>query len=223
MPRETKSVISLYIPPMARKLTTALFLLLALRAFAQSDGAAPGMDLGSRLEEASRIEDPKLRLEAYDGIVHDYELATQDLIPIGASKWIDSSLTDPMDDSQTVVLMLDADSGDDNSGRPVSLIFRSDGRGSELYINWNARVDAGSRVTIRVGYAPAETAQWTVSTEGKATFYPKDPVELMRRLQDADSLAARVTPSAGKPVLAVFDIRGLSRILSKYATDLHLQ
>jgi len=201
----------------------ALLLLLACRAFSQTDSAAPGTDLGSRLEEASRIEDPKLRLEAYDGIVHDYELATQDIIPISASKWIDSSLTDPMDDSQTVVLMLDADSGDDSSGRPVSLIFRSDGRGSELYINWNAPVDAGSRVTIRVGYAPAETAQWTISTDGKATFYPKDPVELMKRLQDSDSLAARVTPSTGKPVLAVFDVRGLSTILSKYAADLHLQ
>jgi len=200
-----------------------LFVLLALRAFAQSEDSAPGMDLGSRLEEASRIEDPAARLEAYDGIVHDYELATQDLIPLGASKWIDSSLTDPMDDSQTVVLMLDADSGDDSSGRPVSLIFRSDGRGSELYINWNAPVSAGSRVTIRVGYAPAETAEWTISTDGKATFYPRDAVELMKRLKDADSLAARVTPSTGKPVLAIFDVRGLSTILSKYAADLHLQ
>ena len=200
-----------------------LFVLLALRAFAQSEDSAPGMDLGSRLEEASRIEDPAARLEAYDGIVHDYELATQDLIPLGASKWIDSSLTDPMDDSQTVVLMLDADSGDDSPGRPVSLIFRSDGRGSELYINWNAPVSAGSRVTIRVGYAPAETAEWTISTDGKATFYPRDAVELMKRLKDADSLAARVTPSTGKPVLAIFDVRGLSTILSKYAADLHLQ
>jgi hypothetical protein len=214
---------SVYIHRMTRNLVLALLLLLiAVRAFAQSDDAAAGMDLGSRLEEASRIEDPKVRLDAYDGIVHDYELATQDLIPIGVSKWIDSSLTDPMDDSQAVVLMLDADTGDDISGHPVSLVFRSDGRGSELYINWNARLDAGSHVTIRVGYAPAETAEWTISTDGKATFYPRDPVALMKRLQDADSFVARVTPSAGKPVLAVFDVRGLSTILSKYATDLHM-
>jgi type VI secretion system protein VasI len=210
------------IPFMARYLAAAL-LLLAGNTFGQSDTSAPGLDLGSRLEEASRIEDPKARLEAYDAIVSDYELATQDLIPVGVSKWIDSSLTDPMDDSKTVVLMLDADSGDDSSGRPVSLIFRYDGHGSELYINWNVPVAAGSRVTIRVGYAPAETAEWTVSTDGKATFYPRNPVELIRRLQDADSFMARVTPPAGRPVLAVFDVRGLSSILSKYAADLHLQ
>jgi len=207
---------------MTRNLAMVL-LLLACKAFAQNDTAAPGMDLGSRLEEASRIEDPTLRLEAYDGIVHDYELSTQDLISIGASKWIDSSVTDPLDDSQTVVLMLDADPGDDNSGHPVSLIFRSDGQGSELYINWNASVGDRSRVTIRVGFAPAETAEWTISTDGKATFYPKNPVDLMRRMQEADSLVARVTPSSGKPVLAIFDVRGLSPILSKYASDLHLQ
>lgn len=50
-------------------------------------------------------------------------------------------------------------------------------------------------------------------------FYPGDPVELIRKLKNVDSYLARVTPRRGDPMLAVFDVRGLEEIVSRYASD----
>jgi type VI secretion system protein VasI len=196
-----------------------VLILVAARTFAQLAPATGTGDLGDRLEEASRIEDPTLRLQAFDNIVTDYELSSQNIVSVSSSKWTDSSSKDPLDDSRTIMLTLDSDSGHDSLGNPVSLILRFRDNRSEVYINWKTGLGDHATVSMRIGTERASTSTWTESANRKATFYPGDPIELIGKLKNVDTFLAKVTPENGEPILAVFDVRGLGDIISRYASD----
>jgi hypothetical protein len=203
---------------MKRYLLVAL-VLVAVRGFAQSDSTTSTSDLGAQLEEASHIDDPAKRLQAYDTIVHDYELGSQDLVQVTSSKWVGSSSTDPIDDSRTIMLTLDSDAGQDGTGSPVSLVLRYGAQHSDVYINWSSSLGPTASVTSRIGKEKATTAEWVESKDGKATFYPDDAAGLIAKLKDVDTFVAKVVPPKGDPLIAQFDVSGLADAISRYAAD----
>lgn len=73
---------------------------------------------------------------------------------------------------------------------------------------------------MRVGAERAATREWSLSTTSKATFYPGNTLELVRKILDNEKLVLQCTPYSSNPVTAIFDVRGLKQEAEAYKADL---
>ncbi|MGB0695917.1 MAG: type VI secretion system-associated protein TagO [Rhodospirillaceae bacterium] len=123
----------------------------------------------------------------------------------------------PMDDTDTVIGILNTNDIGLLASRTPTLVLRCQSWETEAYINWKQYL--GNRpvtVTYRIGKAKAIDAQWSLSTNNKATFVP-DPVEFIKSLVDVETLVARVTPYNESPVTAEFKLKGIIPVVTKLA------
>jgi len=127
------------------------------------------------------------------------------------TKWVKQVNVNPLDDTKTVYLALEADSGGGRFGGKVVLLLRCKSNKTEAFINWQDYLGSdNARVTFRIGSASAETKSWSLSTDSKATFIPS-PIDFIKNLMTANSFVAQVTPYNESPVTAVFDTSGLDQ------------
>lgn len=137
--------------------------------------------------------------------------------PPPISAWRVSQSTSPMDDSEVVVLQLDAqDVYLDWLGRPhrPTLILRCQSKKTEAYINnggpSNPELGNFDQATIRLRYddgAP-RTLLASESTDDDALFLPNATAEI-RRMIKAQRLRYQFTPFNANPQVVEFDLRGL--------------
>ncbi|MDN3986769.1 type VI secretion system-associated protein TagO [Zwartia vadi] len=153
------------------------------------------------------------RLECYDQLARRNNLLgpQSNLVPTaGVGKWAISDKTNPIDDTRTVVLVLEATSGSARSGQEVRLVLRCQSKKTEAYINWHDFLGTDSaEVTYRIGNAKAIKSTWSLSTDNKATFFPGDPVAFMKALIEQNTFVAQVTPYMESPLTSSFDTTGL--------------
>ena len=175
--------------------------------------AAQQSELESKIAQCAAIEGDLERLECYDSIAREMGLvATSSVLPVdGVGKWTVQEDSNPIDDSKTVVLAIRADEGASSWGTPVGLVIRCKSNNTEVYINWGEYLGSEARVTCRVGSEKATSSMWGLSTDSKATFYPGNDIEFVKRLMVAEKFVAQVTPYGESPVTAVFDISGLTQ------------
>jgi type VI secretion system protein VasI len=140
-------------------------------------------------------------------------------------KWQSAVQTNPLDDTKTVVLLLEADSGKSSWGETILLVLRCRSGVTEAYVNWKEYLGDEATVTWRIGSAQASASEWGLSTDQNATFFPssvhgtsvagrpRTPIEFVRALMVADQFVAQITPFMEDPVTAVFDVRGLGAAL----------
>ena len=153
------------------------------------------------------------RLECYDDIAEKNGLAGPQTEPLDVTdngKWRVSSKTNPINDSKTVTLFLQADSGQSNWGDPVTLIIRCMSNQTELYISWNDYLGSSASVLTRVGSNQAQTKSWGLSTDSKATFHPRGTIDFIKSMMQSPKLVTQTTPYNVSPVTAIFDTSGLS-------------
>ncbi len=130
--------------------------------------------------------------------------------------WRFSASQDLFDDSTTTVLSLHSD-GPGNEGNPMTLVLRhKSGQGNySAYINWN--IDVGPEdpvlVQFRMGENSSQITEWNLSTDHEATFYAGNVQAFIRDLVRADRLLVRITPYRSFPIIAMFDLRGLDRVV----------
>jgi type VI secretion system protein VasI len=80
----------------------------------------------------------------------------------------------PPDDSTTVALMLEADSGTSTWGEPVKLVLECESKVPNLYIVWDDYLGMDEvPVLMRIGTDRARWLKWPLSTDWEATFYPR--------------------------------------------------
>jgi len=179
-------------------------------------------DLGVRMKACSTQKDDRERLACYDRVMRGGKSAKAPAptatslnksiptLPTGTGKWRVSVDTNPVDDSTTVTALLEADEGESDAGDKTTLILRCRSNETELYITWGGFIGSKApQVLTRIGAAPPDTFEWSVSTNREGTFFPGDDIAFIRRLLDANRLVARVTPYQESPITAVFDLRGL--------------
>lgn len=143
-----------------------------------------------------------------------------------AGDWYTNEDRDPIDDSAVITAMLDAESGSSSYGDVVSLVARCGSNTTEVYAVWHDYVgdDSSSvynefkNVEVRVGEADAETQQWSVSSDKKATF-ASAPVPLLKRMVAEDRLALRMTPYGESPITAIFDLDGMREAVEPLAEE----
>lgn len=161
----------------------------------------------SELKESSNIENDSHRLNAYDTILEK-------------NKWEVPIDTNPLDDTKTYVFLLIADEGISPTHKRTTLMIRKSSSGNEIFINWGSYLGLETEVAFRVGKAEAVQSQWTISTDGKATFYTGDVLKLIRDIGNNDRVVAQCTPYSENPITAIFDVRGLKEITKKYNKEL---
>lgn len=125
--------------------------------------------------------------------------------------WEVSQTANPIDDSPTVVLSIDAGSPSSSLRSAPSLILRCKSKNVDVYINWRQFLGSDETdVTVRLGRAAATRNSWGLSTDNEATFYPGRASTFITQLMSVDTLVAMTTPYSESPVTAVFAVSGLS-------------
>ena len=161
------------------------------------------------------IEGDLARLECFDNLAQEKNLDGRQLQPTsiaGKGKWNVSVDVNPIDDSKTVTLVLDADSGKNRWGKPVYFVARCKSNTTDLYIGWNDYLGSEADVLTRVGDNKAITQRWSMSTNSEATFHYK-PIPFLKELLSSSKLVAQVTPYNESPITAIFNTEGLENAI----------
>jgi type VI secretion system protein VasI len=172
-------------------------------------------EIKKKIADCASIKEDATRLACYDRIAKDL-LLTKPLpnqSPVGTGKWIINSETNPVDDSKTEMLTLTADEGKSNMGQPVILAIRCKSKETHLFVAWGDYLGDKAVVLVRIGDQKATTNNWTLSSNSQATFHPGNTVQFIKSLLEHNRLVVQVTPYNENPILAVFDISGLSEAI----------
>ncbi|KZY40881.1 hypothetical protein A3731_12500 [Roseovarius sp. HI0049] len=133
----------------------------------------------------------------------------------------------PIDDTNTVTLMLDAEIGMSRYGDPITFVARCKSNRTEAYVVWNEYLGDDSRdvyskwknVTVRIGKHRARQERWGVSTDSQATFAPDWAGTMLKQLLDENRLVLQTIPYGESPKTAIFDISGLRSVLGELAGE----
>jgi type VI secretion system protein VasI len=173
--------------------------------------------LKKRIAICAAIKGDLERLESYDQLARELGLVAKAIVlpTTGTGKWSSTSETNPVDDSTTVVLSLEADEGRSHlQAEKITLFIRCKSNKTELYIKWYDYLgDEKIAVLTRVGEAKAVGKSWGISTNNESTFYPESAIPFIKTLMSSDKFVAQVTPYNESPVTAIFDIRGLAEAI----------
>ncbi len=85
------------------------------------------------------------------------------------------------------------------------MVIRCRRKKTDLYVRWQDYLGSWAYVRTRVGDDDIGTRQWNLSTDGRATFYPRGAVEFIENVIEAGSVQFEVTPYVKTAVTAVFD------------------
>lgn len=142
---------------------------------------------------------------------------------VDAGQWNVSTDVNPLDDTKSVYLMLNAETSGARFGETVTLVARCRSNTTEVYVDWNQYLGDDSndvysdwkRVTVRVGEEEASTERWGISTDNSATFAPDWAGNFLKELLDEERLVLRTIPYGENPVTAVFNVTGLRNVLGE--------
>jgi type VI secretion system protein VasI len=155
------------------------------------------------------------RLECYDKLAKNNNLDGRQVKPISIEdkgKWNVSVDVNPIDDSQTVTLILDSNSKTNRYRKAPYMVLRCKSNETNLYIGWNDYLGSKADILTRVGTNKANTSRWSLSTDKKASFHPK-AIPFIKEMLKSNKLIAQVTPYNESPVTAVFDTSGLNNVI----------
>jgi len=186
-------------------------------------------DLKSGMATCAVIAGDLDRLGCYDKMAAAAGLAGPQPEPVtpppeGTGKWQVDRDKNPIDDSERVVISLQADSGASQFKGPVTFTARCQSKKTEAFIVWGDYLgndgdieDSYKDVTTRIGNKPAVTQRWTISTDSEATFAPGSNSALLKTMSASDKLIAETTPYDASPVTAIFDTTGMAASLKPLA------
>lgn len=172
-------------------------------------------ELDKEIATCAAVKGELARLDCYDSLAKKHKLHMPQPVDIKTSdtgKWVVSVDINPVDDSKTVTLFLEATSGENKWNEKVYLIARCKSNKTEVYIIWKDYLGREASVLTRVGSNKAVTERWDLSTDSKATFHQK-PIAFLKAMEKTDKLVAQITPYNEKPLTAIFDTAGLSNAL----------
>jgi len=190
-------------------------ILIALAGLSSASLADPYV----KVEKCVAIPNDVERLSCYDAAAAEAGLrgAGQSAIVLDVGNWEVQESINPIDDSKTVTLVLEAYVSASTRGVPVSLVARCQSNTTNLYIEWNDWLVFNTRTTIpvvtRIGDEPAVVGEWTVSADDQATLAPGWAGDWLRMMVQSNRFVAQVTPSDLNPSVAQFDTTGLATAL----------
>ena len=150
--------------------------------------------------------------------------ATEQATPVAAShvpppppatgKWDTRIETNPLDDTKTVILAVEAADLSSPQEPPVQLLLRCTLNKTDIIIQWGKLLDVrGTSVSTRMGQAAPQTEPWNLSTDTKSTFYTGDKNLFINDLVATNRFIAQTTPLGENPLTAIFDVNGLDKAI----------
>jgi len=165
---------------------------------------------------ASKIKNDSLRLARFDAIANQAKSLTNNLDnDKNTGDWQLQSKNNPLDDSKTVVAALQANQGTNSYNEKPVLVARCQSNKITFYINWGEYLGDNARVTFRIDKNETKTTTWSLSTDSKATFFPRHTIDFLRKLEHSGRFVAQITPYDSNPITAVFNTSGADKIIPK--------
>jgi type VI secretion system protein VasI len=134
----------------------------------------------------------------------------------GKGKWRVREDKSAIDDSVNVYLSISANESIKsgyNTARP-SLYLRCAENKTNIFLTWDLYLGLDeTRMLIRFDKQKAKTSTWSISTDNKAVFVQGSDIKFAKEMMKHDKLLTQVTPYGESPVMATFDIRGLSEAI----------
>jgi len=169
----------------------------------------------SEFESCAKINADPERLLCFDNLA-EKDSPNKQPNNIGSDKnvgdWLIDVDVNPVDDSTTVTLILEASEGFSAYGDPIYILARCMSGDTDVFISWDDYLGREANVLTRVGDEQAVTQRWSMSTDQTATFHPQ-PVNFLQDMMSATRLVAQITPYNESPTTAVFKINGLSEAI----------
>ncbi len=123
-------------------------------------------------------------------------------------KWIISQEINPLDDTKTIALLLQSESGINHYGEKIDLVIRCKSSKIDIFINWGVFLGSDLSLTTRIDKENAVNEEWSLSSNKKASF-SYTPIALTEKLIQSNKYVAKVTPYNENPIVAIFDLKGL--------------
>ena len=207
------------------KYSVILYLAMISLISAQETTSEPYDQLKKKIAKCASIEGVLARMDCYDQLAKSLSVdkpAIEISDTPNKGSWKVQTTTNPIDDSKTIVFVLNAESGEGSFGTPVRLVIRNLSGATNVYVNWESYLGSEADVLMRVGKEKAKTDRWSMSTDSKATFLPAkyNPVEFIGRLKTVETLVLQVTPYGDSPVTAVFNVIGFKEAIAPHVEEL---
>lgn len=198
-------------------------LLLAAVMSLMSTQAVAG--LKSEIAKCAAKAGDAARLICYDALAHRLHVDKPKIgAQRGAGKWDITTKTSPIDDSTNVYLSVDAEKpvqSGYNSVRPT-LVIRCAQNHTNVFIVWGLYLGLDStHMLTRIDRQKAHTNSWSISSDTKAVFVQGGDIAYAQSLMGHHVLLAQITPYGENPVMAEFDISGLSKAIEPLRKACH--
>lgn len=191
----------------------SIFVLFSIMFFSAGTLAGEKEDIGKCAAKKAGAE----RLICYDNIAKTLGVdKPQTVVTAGKGKWIVRTDKSPINDTTNVYLSLSSEQSvrsGYNTVTPTLLIRCAEGK-TNAYITWDLYLGLGSTSMLtRLDKATAVTKTWSISTDNKAVFVSGSDIIFAKQLMSHQTLLAQITPYSQSPVMATFDIGGLSEAI----------
>lgn len=141
--------------------------------------------------------------------------------PRSSGDWHLFEEVNPFDDTNTLSLLLEARGKSEKWGDVPYLVLRCKSKRMDLYVVWHDQIRENLEIVSRIGMQPAESIYWSLSTDGRASFYPHNPISFIKRLKKSERFVVQATPYSKNPVTAVFDLADLRSAIKPLEKSCH--
>jgi hypothetical protein len=131
----------------------------------------------------------------------------------GAGAWTILQQADPITDKNRVTAFVEASSGKGPSGNAYVLTIHCFNTKAQLFIGWEHRMDAVQEVITRIDKDEPKASEWGSGSRRIALFHA-DPIQFIEELSKGERLVAQVTPKGSGPLTAIFDIKGVDKVIA---------
>ena len=157
------------------------------------------------------------RLICFDSLAEklDVDKVESKTIP-SSSKWSVHEDRSPIDDSVNVTLSLTSNDRVKSGYKNVQprLYVRCSENKTNVFITWDLYLGLKqTQMLTRFDKQKALTNTWTLSTDNQAVFVKGSDIGFAKKLTKYNKLLTQITPYNKSPVMATFDLSGLSEAI----------
>lgn len=182
--------------------------------------AEPETEMKRAIAKCAAVADSVLRAQCYDELARSIGLDAPKVAASSKGKWRLSEKSSPIDDSKTVVGILDADAavpvGPYKRSQP-KLILRCSENVTSAYLVYNVFLGSDEmEVTTRTDSDRALTWNWNISNDHNAVglWEGGTAIPFIKTMLGKERLVVRLTPYSESPVTVSFTLNGLDSVVA---------
>ena len=177
------------------------------------------------IAKCAAINSDASRLICYDNLAKSLGVDKPiSKVTIGKGIWSVREDRSQIDDSVNVYVSVPANEpikSGYNVANPILYIRCAENK-TNVFITWDLYLGLNeTRMLTRFDKQKATTDTWLISTDNKAVFVKGSAIAFAKKIMKHDKLLTQITPYGENPVMATFDIRGLSEAIKPLRKACH--